>query len=44
MADPFVHIELMATDVGQAKTFYGKLSEMTICRAGGCLFSAEAGC
>jgi uncharacterized protein len=25
MANPFVHIELMATDVGKAKEFYGKL-------------------
>jgi predicted enzyme related to lactoylglutathione lyase len=25
MANPFVHIELMATDVGKAKAFYGKL-------------------
>ena len=25
MANPFVHMELMATDVGKAKAFYGKL-------------------
>lgn len=25
MPNPFVHIELMATDVGKAKTFYGQL-------------------
>ena len=25
MANPFVHIELMATDVAKAKAFYGKL-------------------
>jgi uncharacterized protein len=25
MANPFVHIELMSTDVGKAKSFYGKL-------------------
>lgn len=25
MANPFVHVELMASDVGKAKTFYGKL-------------------
>jgi uncharacterized protein len=25
MANPFVHIELMSTDVGKAKDFYGKL-------------------
>jgi uncharacterized protein len=25
MANPFVHIELMATDVGKARAFYGKL-------------------
>ena len=25
MANPFVHIELMSTDVGKAKAFYGKL-------------------
>ena len=25
MANPFVHIELMATDVAKAKSFYGKL-------------------
>lgn len=25
MANPFVHVELMTTDVGKAKEFYGKL-------------------
>ncbi len=25
MSNPFVHVELMATDVGKAKSFYGKL-------------------
>jgi predicted enzyme related to lactoylglutathione lyase len=25
MANPFVHVELSTTDVGKAKTFYGKL-------------------
>ena len=25
MANPFVHVELSSTDVGAAKTFYGKL-------------------
>jgi predicted enzyme related to lactoylglutathione lyase len=25
MGNPFVHFELMSTDVGKAKTFYGKL-------------------
>jgi predicted enzyme related to lactoylglutathione lyase len=25
MANPFVHVELMATDVGKAKSFFGKL-------------------
>ncbi len=25
MANPFVHVELMSTDVGKAKSFYGKL-------------------
>ena len=25
MANPFVHVELMATDVAKAKSFYGKL-------------------
>ncbi|HXB57452.1 MAG TPA: VOC family protein [Vicinamibacteria bacterium] len=25
MANPFVHVELSCTDVGKAKTFYGKL-------------------
>jgi len=25
MSNPFVHVELMSNDVGQAKSFYGKL-------------------
>lgn len=25
MANPFVHVELSTTDLGQAKTFYGKM-------------------
>jgi uncharacterized protein len=25
MGNPFVHVELMSTDVGKAKTFYGKM-------------------
>jgi len=25
MGNPFVHVELMATDVGKAKSFYGEL-------------------
>ena len=25
MGNPFVHMELMSTDVGKAKAFYGKL-------------------
>ena len=25
MGNPFVHVELMSTDIGKAKTFYGKL-------------------
>jgi predicted enzyme related to lactoylglutathione lyase len=25
MANPFVHVELMASDVGKAKSFYGQL-------------------
>jgi predicted enzyme related to lactoylglutathione lyase len=25
MANPFVHVELMSTDVGKAKAFYGRL-------------------
>lgn len=25
MANPFVHVELMSTDAGKAKSFYGKL-------------------
>ena len=27
MGNPFVHVELMSTDVGKAKAFYGKLFE-----------------
>jgi len=30
MANPFVHIELMATDVGKAKSFYGKLFDWNL--------------
>ena len=30
MANPFVHCELMATDVGKAKSFYGKLFDWTL--------------
>lgn len=30
MANPFVHIELMSTDVGKAKAFYGKLFDWTL--------------
>ena len=30
MANPFVHVELMSTDVGKAKTFYGKLFGWTL--------------
>jgi uncharacterized protein len=29
MANPFVHVELMSTDVGKAKSFYGKLFDWT---------------
>ena len=25
MGNPFVHVELMSTDVGKAKAFYGKM-------------------
>jgi uncharacterized protein len=25
MGNPFVHVELMSTDVGKAKSFYGKM-------------------
>jgi predicted enzyme related to lactoylglutathione lyase len=27
MGNPFVHVELMSTDVGKARAFYGKLSD-----------------
>ena len=27
MGNPFVHVELMSTNVGKAKAFYGKLSD-----------------
>ena len=27
MGSPFVHVELMSSDVGKAKAFYGKLSD-----------------
>jgi uncharacterized protein len=30
MANPFVHIELMATDVAKAKSFYGKLFDWNL--------------
>jgi predicted enzyme related to lactoylglutathione lyase len=30
MANPFVHVELMSTDVGKAKSFYGKLFDWTL--------------
>ena len=30
MANPFVHIELMSTDAGKAKSFYGKLFDWTL--------------
>jgi predicted enzyme related to lactoylglutathione lyase len=30
MANPFVHVELMSTDVGKAKSFYGKLFDWQI--------------
>lgn len=30
MANPFVHIELMSTDAGKAKAFYGKLFDWTL--------------
>jgi predicted enzyme related to lactoylglutathione lyase len=30
MGNPFVHVELMSTDVGKAKSFYGKLFDWTL--------------
>ena len=30
MANSFVHVELMSTDVGKAKSFYGKLFDWTL--------------
>lgn len=30
MGNPFVHVELMSTDVGKAKTFYGKMFDWTL--------------
>jgi predicted enzyme related to lactoylglutathione lyase len=30
MANPFVHVELMSTDLGKAKSFYGKLFDWTL--------------
>ena len=30
MANPFVHVELLSSDVGKAKTFYGKLFDWTL--------------
>ena len=30
MANPFVHVELMSTDVAKAKSFYGKLFDWTL--------------
>ena len=30
MANPFVHVELSSTDVGAAKTFYGKLFDWNL--------------
>ena len=30
MANPFVHVELMSTDVSKAKTFYGKMFDWTL--------------
>ena len=30
MAHPFVHVELMSTDVGKSKSFYGKLFDWTL--------------
>jgi predicted enzyme related to lactoylglutathione lyase len=30
MANPFVHVELMSTDVDKAKSFYGKLFDWTL--------------
>ena len=29
MSNPFVHVELMSNDVGNAKSFYGKLFDWT---------------
>ena len=30
MANPFVHVELLSSDVGKAKAFYGKLFDWTL--------------
>jgi uncharacterized protein len=30
MGNPFVHVELLSTDVGKAKTFYGKMFDWTL--------------
>jgi uncharacterized protein len=30
MANPFVHVELMSTDIGKSKAFYGKLFDWTL--------------
>jgi uncharacterized protein len=30
MGNPFVHVELMTTDVGKAKTFYGKMFDWAL--------------
>lgn len=30
MSNPFVHVELMANDVGKAKSFYGKLFDWNL--------------
>jgi hypothetical protein len=30
MGHPFVHVELMSSDVGKAKSFYGKLFDWTL--------------
>jgi uncharacterized protein len=30
MANPFVHVELMSTDVAKAKSFYGKLFDWSL--------------
>ena len=35
MANPFVHVELMSTDVDKAKSFYGKLFDWTLEDAAG---------